>query len=173
MSARFVLQFEAGLIDELAERYGPHEDAGALAAGKRIADGDFSRETLKIIVRWKSVRRAGLIDENSEGEIAKALRFATDVRTSERSAVATLDRLHGVGIPMASAILTTIAPERYTVIDFRALESLGVREWPNDSVDYYLEYLAACRDLARRCDKPLRTIDRALWQWSKEHPCGD
>ena len=56
---------------------------------------------------------------------------------------------------------------KYTIIDYRALESLGVSEWP-DTVDYYLAYLAACRELVRRYNKSLRTLDRALWQWSKE-----
>ena len=43
---------------------------------------------------------------------------------------------------MASAILTTMFPEKYTIIDFRALESLGIVKAPTDSVDYYLDYLS-------------------------------
>jgi hypothetical protein len=50
----------------------------------------------------------------------------SDARTSEKSAVETLDRPQGEGVPMASAISRTIRPENYTVIDVRALESLGV-----------------------------------------------
>ena len=38
----------------------------------------------------------------------------------------------------------------------------------NGSVNYYLDYLAACRNLARQHGKPLRRLDRALLQWSKE-----
>ena len=40
-----------------------------------------------MIVRWKSARRAALIDDNTDVEIAKALRFAADIRTSEKLAV--------------------------------------------------------------------------------------
>jgi hypothetical protein len=82
-------------------------------------------------------------------------------------AVAVLTALHGVGIPMASAILTAINPERYTVLDFRALESLGITNWP-ENVAFYVFYLEACRELAAKHGKSLRTLDRALWQWSWE-----
>ena len=86
-------------------------------------------------------------------------------------AVAVLTALRGVGIPMASAILTAINPERYTVLDFRALESLGIKNW-RDSFAFYVTYLEACRELAARHGKSLRTLDRALWQWSKEQGDG-
>jgi hypothetical protein len=163
----FVLQFNHSQIDALEERYEYGQDDEALAAGARIAAGHYDREDLKVIVRWKSARRAALIDDNSDLDIARSLRFASDSRTSERSAIETLTKLHGVGIPVASAILTLINPDRYTIIDYRALESLGVTDWP-DSAEYYLAYLAACRELARRYHKSPRTLDRALWQWSKE-----
>jgi hypothetical protein len=83
--------------------------------------------------------------------------------------VAVLCGLRGVEIPVASAILTAIDPERYTIIDFRALESLGVKSsW--HTVDSYLAYLEQCRELARQNTVSLRELDRALWQWSKEQP---
>ena len=85
----------------------------------------------------------------------------------EAIAVAVLTTLHGVGIPMASVILTAINPDKYTVLDYRALESLGVDNGP-DSIDFYIAYLNACRELARRYGKTLRNLDRAMWQWSKE-----
>jgi hypothetical protein len=86
---------------------------------------------------------------------------------TDRAAVAVLVGLNGVQVPVASAILTAIDPERFTVIDFRALEALGVTN-ATMTINYYLEYLDACRGLARENKVPLRTLDRALWQWSKE-----
>jgi hypothetical protein len=59
-------------------------------------------------------------------------------------------------------------PERFTVIDFRALESLGVKQAVL-TVEFYLEYLGACRGLAKQHDIDIRDLDRALWQWSKEN----
>jgi hypothetical protein len=168
MSPNFVLQFDPSEILKLATRYGPEQDEEAFRAGSSIAAGNYSRENLNVIVCWKSPRRAALIDDNTDAEIAKALRFAADIRTSEKLAVEILDGLHGVGVPVASAILTVIHPTKYTVIDFRALESLGVSKW-DGSVNYYLSYLRACSELAIKHDVSLRTLDRALWQWSREN----
>jgi hypothetical protein len=122
----FALQFASSEIDVLAERYGAAQDNSAILVGKRIASGDYSRDNLRIIVNWKSPRRAALIDDNTEGDIAVALQFAAAPTTPEAMAVAVLTTLRGVGIPMASAILTTINPDRYTVLHSRALESLGM-----------------------------------------------
>ncbi len=164
----FTLQFDPSEIDALAERYGAAQDDDALLAGKQIASGNYSRDDLKIIVNWKSPRRAALLDDNKDGDIAIALQFAAALTTPEAMAVAVLTALHGVGIPMASAIVTAINPERYTVLDYRALESLGIANWP-DTLDFYVAYLEACRQLARSHGTTLRTLDRALWQWSKEN----
>ena len=165
---RFALQFPPTEIDALAERYSYVQDNDALDAGSRIASGGYSRDNLRTIVKWKSPRPARLIEDNTENEIAVALQFASAPTTPEGLAVAVLTALRGVGIPMASAILTAINPERYTVLDFRALESLGVKNW-SDSFTFYVTYLEACRELAARHGKSLRTLDRALGQWSKEH----
>jgi len=166
--AKFALQFASSEVDALAERYSYAQDNDALDAGRRIASGDYSRENLTTIAKWKSPRPARFIEENTDNDIAVALQFASASTTPEAMAVAVLTALRGVGIPMASAILTAINPERYTVQDFRALESLGIKNWP-DSFVFYVAYLEACRELAARHGKSLRTLDRALWQWSKEH----
>lgn len=38
-----------------------------------------------------------------------------------------------------------------------------------ETVDFYLAYPQACRGLAQKNSVSLRELDRALWQWSKEH----
>ena len=70
---------------------------------------------------------------------------------------------------MASAIMTTIDPVRYTIIDIYALRSFGISDAPTNSVDYYLTYLRKCRELAQQLKISLRTLDHALWQWGYEH----
>jgi len=86
----FVLQFDASEIATLAARYGYEQDDEAFKAGGNIVGGNFTRENLKIIVHWKSPRKIACIDDNTDIEIARALRLASDPRTSERSAVAVL-----------------------------------------------------------------------------------
>ena len=122
-------------------------------------------DNLLAIFVWKTGGRGrSRVLKNTPEEVADALRLAVSAET-ERAAIAVLRGLRGVDTPVASAIMTAVFPDRYTVIDFRALESLGT-ETPDRSVSFYLEYLHYCREKARECGVSLRTLDRALWQWS-------
>jgi hypothetical protein len=123
----FELQFEPARIRELASRYRYDDDTEALQAGQRIASGDYCRADLEAIFTWKTGGRGiSRLRRNSETEIRDALQLARIAQT-ERAAIAVLCGLCGVEIPVASALLTAIDPKRYTIIDFRALESLGVQ----------------------------------------------
>lgn len=171
----FALQFLPAEIDALvARRLTNVEEEKAMEAGRNIAAGDFSRENLNVIVRWKMegvhlTRVMSYVDQNTDAEITRALSSALRAPT-EAEAIEILDKLHGVGVPVASAIMTTINPEKYTIIDIYALRSLGVADAPTDRVDYYLAYLQKCRELAHQFNVSLRTLDHALWQWGYEHP---
>jgi hypothetical protein len=76
--------------------------------------------------------------------------------------------LSGVGVPTASTLLFFAYPNAYPILDVRALESLGARPRSQYPVSFWLAYLNACRDLAARHGVSLRTLDKALWQHSKE-----
>jgi hypothetical protein len=85
-----------------------------------------------------------------------------------RSAFAVLTGLCGVALPMASAILTAIDQEKFTVVDWRAVEALGVPNVDYSNLNFYLRsYLPECKRLAREAGVSLRNFDRALWSWSK------
>jgi hypothetical protein len=107
---------------------------------------------------------------NSEDEIREALRLAAKAEQA-RSAIAVLTGLYGVNIPVASAIATAIHPDRFTIIDFRALHALGHKKVDN-SLPFYLAYRGYCIELAAEWNLSLRNLDRALWQWSKNHGKG-
>ncbi len=165
--SRFKLQFRPAKIPELANRFSFTEDKAALAAGDRIRGGEYTRKRLSEIFEWKTKGRGrARLERNTNSEIADALELAVSAKT-ERAAVAVLRGLHGVDVPVASAILTAIDPERFTVIDFRALEALGTK-CASPTVDFYIAYLNACRQLAKTHRVSLRDLDRALWQWSSE-----
>lgn len=165
----FNLQFDPADIHRLAKDYAYESDDDALAAGRRIRSGDYTRSNIETIFDWKTGGRGkSRLRRNSDEEIADALSLAISAKT-ERAAIAVLLGLQGVLAPVASAILTAIDPERYTVIDFRALEALG-SESKDRSVNFYLAYLTCCRQLAKTHNVALRDLDRALWQWSKAHP---
>jgi hypothetical protein len=151
----------------LANRYEAFEDAEAEAAGAAVNGGDFSPVHLRTIFRWKTRDRGrSRLTRNSDLEVRDALNLATRAK-APRSAVAVLMGLHGVNVPVASAIMTVIRPDTYTILDFRVLEALG-NPTLDRSLPFYLAYLDYCIGLAKEWEMPLRHLDRALWQWSKE-----
>jgi hypothetical protein len=158
-------------ISELADRYHFPDDSAALAAGASIRQGEHKRANLLKIFEWKTRGRGrSRLERNTDDEIADALALAIKAKT-DRAALAVLRGLDGIEIPVASAALTAIDPERFTIIDFRALEALGIRQ-ANITIDFYLAYLSHCRRLAHENKVSLRMLDRALWQWSKENSDG-
>lgn len=181
MVAYFQLQPSEMDLQQLADEYwqkaGEKEqqlEKAAFEAGEAIRNGDFTLANLEAIVRWKSERVVHYLIGNSNEKIKRALAIAALPETSTDAAVTALLELHGVDLPVASAILAAIFPERYTVLDFRALEALG---HARHDVRFYEEYLAFCKRLAESnivqaqsdlpAPTPLRTLDRALWEWSK------
>lgn len=171
----FNLQFAPDQISSLANQYletgkGAEKDAKMEQAGKDIIAGKRSRKNLGIIYRWKAARAVRYLSKNKTSDIERCLTQAIEAK-DDRSAVTSLVRdaalkigLHGVRVPVASAILTAIDPDRFTVIDYKALASLGC---PQDlpGVGFYLAYLSACRRIAQENKTSLRTLDRAVWQW--------
>lgn len=164
----FALQFDPAEICNLSKGYQFKDEQVALDAGVRISKGKGRRHDLCAIYKWKTKGRGiSRLCKNTDGEIEDALKLAV-AATTERAAVAVLLGLEGIDIAVASAVLTAIDANRYTIIDFRALEALGVSVHPFVTIGYYLAYLGACRELATRHNISLRVLDRALWQWSKE-----
>lgn len=134
----------------------------ALGAGVQIAVGRNDFELLEQIAEWKSPRRRALLKENSQSARQEAL----DVARSSAGVSAKIEalcQLQGVRVPMASAILTAIDPFNYTVIDVRALDTLGVHVSVN-LAKLYPSYLEFCAQKAKSYGMSLRDFDRALWK---------
>jgi hypothetical protein len=113
---------------------------------------------------------------NGSENIRAALAVAASPTASPEEAVNALVALRGVDISIASAILAVIYPERYAVLDFRALEALG---HARHDVRFYTEYNATLRHLAEcgvvqpqaglPAPTALHALERALWEWSRTH----
>ena len=173
--AMFNLQFDPDKISALEKQYletrkGAEKDARMERAGKEILAGAKTRKNLEIIFRWKAARAVHHLSKNKTKDIRRCLTEAVNAK-DDRSAIVALVRdssletgLHGIQVPVASAILTAIFPNRFTVIDYKALASLGCpQDFPG--VGFYLEYLRTCRRIKDENRVSLRTLDRALWQW--------
>lgn len=163
-SARYPTEREPTRTLELEIERKLLEEVGPAVATR----GYYVRSEFLRVGRWKSPRSITYLEHNTDDDIEYVTRSA--LAAPERLQHRFLDVLSGVGVKMASALLMIPAPERFTVCDFRAIETLG-RPGELDTgfnPDDYLSYLRLCRALANRVGTNLRTLDRALWQWSKE-----
>ena len=79
-----------------------------------------------------------------------------------------LRMLDGVEWPTASALLHFCDIRPYPILDYRALWSLGYTKTPHYTMKFWLKYLTYVRELAEHLKQDIWTIDRALWQHSKE-----
>ena len=166
--ARFALQFPTGEIESLAARFGYADDGRLLAVGAAAhSRGYYTRAEFVSVCAWKTPRSRPRVAANSRrAVVSKTARALAAVEESER--IAPLLELQGVGVPTASTLLYVAFPSDYPILDVRALESLGVKPRSVYPVSFWLEYLDTCRDLARRHRVSIRTLDKAMWQHSKQ-----
>jgi hypothetical protein len=168
----FRLTFDADEIAELAGRYDYATDEGPTLAGQRARQrGHYVKREFMVVCRWKSARSAGKAELNSPEQIRRATRIALNAG-DEAMRMQALISLVGVGIPVASTLLHFACPRRYPILDYRALESLGQTRRSAYTVSFWLRYLEACRRIAQEHHVTLRTLDKALWEHSRETTTG-
>jgi hypothetical protein len=166
--ATFTLQFPAEEIEALADRFGYPHDARLLTIGAAArARGHYTRAEFIEVCAWKTVRSRPKVAANPESAVVEATSRALAACDEAERMSALLD-LEGVGAPTASTLLYVAFPDDYPILDVRALESLGVKPRSQYPMSFWLEYLGFCRELARGCAVSIRTLDKALWQHSKE-----
>jgi hypothetical protein len=164
----FEIQFPPELVPELAARFPSTDDSALEIIGAAArARGYYRRREFLVACAWKTPRSAPRVALNSEPEVRAATRRAL-ADPDEAARMQALLGLSGVGVPTASTLLYFAFPALYPILDVRALESLGVTPRSQYPLSFWLGYLEACRALAARCEVSIRTLDKALWQWSKE-----
>ena len=169
----FRLQFPASEIEILAARFDTwdaHEDYFANVLTQRIiAEGYLRKDDFLRLCEWKSPRAKKRYKSNSEEYIQSVTQVALTT-TSERLRIEVLTLLDGVSWPTASVILHFAHRDDYPILDFRAMWSLGV-DWPTlkYSFAFWWDYTEFCRQQAKEAGVFMRTLDKALWQYSKEN----
>ncbi len=167
-SPGFELRFPIEDVPALAARFPVMDDAPGLALGSAArARGHYTRAEFIEVCGWKTVRSRPKVAANSEPVVVDATGRALSA-VDEATRISALLELEGVGVPTASTLLYFVFPDDYPILDVRALESLGARPRSTYPVGFWLEYLSACRTLAHRAGVSIRTLDKALWQHSKE-----
>jgi hypothetical protein len=164
----FALQFSADEIEALAGRFPGTDETRLDDVGDAVRRrGHYTRAEFVEVCAWKTPRSRPRVATNSETAVIQVTRSAL-AATDEATRIAALLGLNGVGVPTASTLLYVAFPHDYPILDVRALESLGVKARSTYPVSFWLAYLSACRQLAARYGVSLRTLDKALWQRSKE-----
>lgn len=132
--------------------------------------GYLTSEEFFAIVIWKS-NRAKTNVLRGIVKSGKTIRSITSevfgAKTPEQK-LNILTSIPGIGIPMASAILTVCYPDDFTVVDYRARGALKyfseeIIRNPTTKISYYFKYLEKCKKLARKYNLSLRNFDRILW----------
>ncbi len=165
----FELQFAIEEVPAYAARFPGSGDDRVLAIGRAARGrGYYTRAEFVTLCRWKTPRSAPLVMTNSAASVRAATRTALRETSSERERVDALRSLRGVAWATASVLLHLAFPERYPILDWRALHALGVPARSSYTQQFWEAYIAACAVLAERAGVDRRTLDQALWQWSKE-----
>jgi len=163
---RFRPRFSPLRIERLAADNPEPDEArffGRLRGAKALPKKD-----LAALALWKTPRSRRRIASNTEGFV-HAVTHTALTTPDERLRIEVLTLLAGVDWPTASVILHFCHRDPYPVLDTRALWSLGIEKPPRYDFGLWWSYTRACRRLARRASCSMRTVDRALWQYSKRN----
>ena len=162
------LQFSLSQIPDLAARYSFDEDTDVIRVGRAArARGCFTKPEFVTLCAWKTARSKPLVAANSAAEVEEATRLAL-AASGEALRIQIPMALHGVSWGTSSVLLHLAHRDRYPIIDYRALEALGLPTASTCTLSLWLVYVAKCRALAHAANVDMRTLDRAMWQWSKE-----
>lgn len=132
------------------------------------AAGFMDKQSFLRVCEWKTPRSKNHCAANKPGFIQEITQFALST-SSERMRIEVLTLLQGVSWPTASVILHWFHKDPYPILDFRALWSLQSKVPSRYEFDFWSEYTSHCRTLADRHGMDMRTLDRALWQYSSEN----
>ena len=166
---RFSLRFPIGDVPRWAAQFTDGEGEERLLRDIRPAvleRGWLTAPEFQALCYWKTPRSRPRCRRNSSSEVRLLTQaaFATD---DDPLKMGLLRLLQGVDWPSASTLLHFCDRRPYPILDVRALWSLGYSKPPHYTMPLWLGYVACVRDLSVRSGHDMRTVDRALWQYSK------
>ena len=156
------------LEQHLSTEESPHTAALIRELRQARVRGYLTRQELEKVCHWKSARAIRLVKRNSAARVRAVTRQALATR-SERLRLQALRTLHGVDVPMASAILMLLNPRRYGVIDIRvwellyALGEVTKKSGSRFTFNNWYQFLMKLRYLAKKLRVDARDIERSLF----------
>jgi len=128
-----------------------------------------SEEFLAIIIWKRNASKTKVVEGVNTSD--KSIRVITSKIYESPSREMKLEILLGIkniGIAIASAILTVLYDQEFTVFDARArnsLQAIGVqiKGSPDNKPEDYFSYVDLCKKQAEKYKLSLRDFDRCLW----------
>lgn len=166
----FSLRCEEAALPSIAEQYSyPAGDAQPESIGLAVKSrGHMTKSEFLEICAWKTQRSKSRCARNPSHLVEEATRLSLSA-DSEEIRIGMLMLLTGVDWATASVILHFCHHDRYPILDFRALWTVGIDKPPRITFQFWSAYTQFCRSIARRLGISMRELDRALWQYSKDH----
>lgn len=167
MSTSFHLRFSKTEIRRWAKRYAYGDEQVRSFVSAVRKRGYLTKPEFLEVCHWKSPRTQPRCASNSSEFIRDVTQCGLGT-PSEQLRIEVLTLLSGVSYPTASVILHFFHRDRYPIIDVRALWSVHGKVPSQYHFEYWWKYTRFCRDVANKARVSMRTLDRALWQYSKE-----
>lgn len=167
---KFRLRFDNKQLEIISKRYEyQNEDVIINEVMPRVSkNGYLTKRDFLLITYWKTSRTRKHC-QNNDPEFIKEITSISFSSKNERLKIEILTLLNGVSWPTASAILHFVTNFKYPILDFRALWSLNKKVPARYDFDIWWAYTLYCRKLANSNKITMRTLDKALWQFSKEN----
>jgi hypothetical protein len=166
----FTLRFPERDMEAWAKGFPDPEGDRRRLRAMRVAvqeRGHLTRPEFLTICAWKTPRSKPHCVKNTSHAI-RTLSQAAFACPDDALKMDLLRLLQGVEWPSASMILHICDERPYPILDVRAVWSLGFAKPPAYTMEFWLAYVAFTRGLAERTGLTIRTVDQALWQYSKE-----
>jgi hypothetical protein len=124
----------------------------------------------KLTKPFKSAMLEKADKQNEDEHIQKQTENALSPQSGEEAIKSLLSpNIVGVGYPVASVILHFAFPDKYPIMDFRVIWSLGWEQPKNYNFDFWQKYCGRIRGISKETGESIRTVEKALWEYSKEH----
>lgn len=117
---------------------------------------------------WKSRRQKKRYESNDDLMIREVTSFCLSTK-SDQARIKCLLSLNGVDYPVASVILHFAYPDKYPIIDFRVLWTMGWEKPKYYTYEFWNDYCEKIREISQKVGLDIRTIDKAFWAFSKEN----
>ena len=133
-----------------------------------LDDGHLTKPDFLTVCDWKTSRTQSRCATNEDSYI-RAISSIALTTNSEQLRIEIWTLLFGVDWPTASVFLHFAMPDRYPILDFRAIWSLNSTKPKQYTFKYWKRYVECCRSIATDNGVSIRTLDQALWEYSKRN----